>query len=92
MDARSTTVVAAVSLKLSVATAFIAARETLNPLLGQPPAHEFVEKIDEIVMSHSEVCGMHDLIVHDYGPGRQMISLHAEVPAEGIQMARECQK
>ena len=60
-----------------------AARETLNPLLGQPPAHEFVEKIDEIVMSHSEVCGMHDLIVHDYGPGRKMISLHAEVPAEG---------
>lgn len=55
----------------------------VNPLLGQPPAHEFVEKIDEIVMSHSEVCGMHDLIVHDYGPGRQMISLHAEVPAEG---------
>ena len=60
-----------------------AARETLNPLLGQPPAHEFVEKIDEIVMSHPEVCGMHDLIVHDYGPGRKMISLHAEVPAEG---------
>lgn len=62
---------------------FDAARETLNPLLGQPPAREFVEKIDEIVMSHPEVCGMHDLIVHDYGPGRQMISLHAEVPAEG---------
>ncbi len=62
---------------------FDAARETLNPLLGQPPAKEFVEKIDEIVMSHPEVCGMHDLIVHDYGPGRQMISLHAEVPAEG---------
>ena len=62
---------------------FDAARETLNPLLGQPPAHEFVEKIDEIVMSHPEVCGMHDLIVHDYGPGRKMISLHAEVPAEG---------
>lgn len=42
-----------------------------------------MEKIDEIVMSHPEVCGMHDLIVHDYGPGRQMISLHAEVPSEG---------
>ena len=62
---------------------FDAARETLNPLLGQPPAREFVEKIDEIVMTHPEVCGMHDLIVHDYGPGRQMISLHAEVPSEG---------
>ncbi len=62
---------------------FDAARETLNPLLGQPPAREFVDKIDEIVMSHPEVCGVHDLIVHDYGPGRQMISLHAELPAEG---------
>mgnify|MGYP004626345299 FL=1 len=62
---------------------FDAARETLNPLLGQPPAREFVDKIDEIVMSHPEICGMHDLIVHDYGPGRQMVSLHAEVPAEG---------
>lgn len=60
-----------------------AARETLNPLLGQPPEPEFVAQIEELVMSHSEVCGIHDLIVHDYGPGRRMISLHAEVPAEG---------
>ncbi|MDD6306389.1 MAG: cation diffusion facilitator family transporter [Clostridiales bacterium] len=60
-----------------------AAKETLNPLLGQPPEEEFVEQIDQIVMAHEEVCGIHDLIVHDYGPGRQMISLHAEVPAEG---------
>lgn len=60
-----------------------AAKETLNPLLGQPPEEEFVEEIDRIVMAHEEICGIHDLIVHDYGPGRQMISLHAEVPAEG---------
>lgn len=60
-----------------------AARETLNPLLGQPPEEEFVQQIDQIVMAHDEICGIHDLIVHDYGPGRQMISLHAEVPAEG---------
>lgn len=60
-----------------------AARETLNPLLGQPPEKEFVAQIEELVMSHPEVCGIHDLIVHDYGPGRQMISLHAEVPADG---------
>lgn len=60
-----------------------AAKETLNPLLGQPPEEEFVEQINQIVMAHEEVCGIHDLIVHDYGPGRQMISLHAEVPAEG---------
>lgn len=60
-----------------------AAKETLNPLLGQPPEEEFVEEIKRIVMAHEEICGIHDLIVHDYGPGRQMISLHAEVPAEG---------
>ncbi len=60
-----------------------AARDTLNPLLGQPPAPEFVEQIKTLVMAHPEVLGIHDLIVHDYGPGRQMISLHAEVPAEG---------
>ncbi|MCD8323833.1 MAG: cation diffusion facilitator family transporter [Clostridiales bacterium] len=60
-----------------------AARDTLNPLLGQPPEPEFVEKIKTLVMAHSEVLGIHDLIVHDYGPGRQMISLHAEVQAEG---------
>lgn len=60
-----------------------AARDTLNPLLGQPPEEEFVSRIHEIVMSHPGICGIHDLIVHDYGPGRQMISLHAEVPAEG---------
>lgn len=60
-----------------------AARDTLNPLLGQPPEDEFVEQIEELVMKHQEVRGIHDLIVHDYGPGRLMISLHAEVPAEG---------
>lgn len=60
-----------------------AARETINPLLGQPPEREFVDQIEKLVMSHEEICGIHDLIVHDYGPGRRMISLHAEVPAEG---------
>lgn len=59
-----------------------AARETLNPLLGQPPEEEFVQKIADITMSEENILGMHDLIVHDYGPGRVMISLHAEVPAE----------
>lgn len=60
-----------------------AAKETLDPLLGQPPEEEFVKQIEDIVMSHEEISGIHDLIVHDYGPGRRMISLHAEVPAEG---------
>lgn len=60
-----------------------AAKETISPLLGQPPAREFVEKIERIVMEQDGVIGVHDLVVHDYGPGRRMISLHAEVPADG---------
>ena len=59
-----------------------AAKETINPLLGVPPTEEFVDEIGETVMSHKGVLGFHDLIVHDYGPGRRMISLHAEVPAD----------
>lgn len=59
------------------------AKDTISPLLGQPPAPEFVQKIQNIVMRHEKIIGIHDLIVHDYGPGRLMISLHAEVPADG---------
>lgn len=55
------------------------AKETLGPLLGGPPEKELVEKIEEIVMSYDKVAGVHDLIVHDYGPGRVVVSLHAEV-------------
>lgn len=62
---------------------FNAARDTINPLLGQPPAKEFVEQIQQIVLNTDGVLGMHDLIVHDYGPGRVIISLHAEVSAAG---------
>lgn len=58
-----------------------AAKDTISPLLGQPPAPEFVQEIHDLVMAHPDVCGIHDLVVHDYGPGRCMISLHAEVPA-----------
>ena len=59
-----------------------AAKETLGPLLGQPPEAEFVKQVEKIVMSYEPVFGIHDMVVHDYGPGRLMISLHAEVPAE----------
>ena len=62
---------------------FNAARDTINPLLGTPPTHEFVEEIRDLVMAHPAIIGIHDLIVHDYGPGRVMISLHAEVSAAG---------
>ena len=60
-----------------------AAKETISPLLGQPPKPEFVEQIKDLVMSHEEILGIHDMIVHDYGPGRIMTSLHAEVDAKG---------
>lgn len=61
-----------------------AAKDTLNPLLGQAPEKEFVDAIEKKVLEFNEnIIGVHDLIVHDYGPGRRIISLHAEVPAEG---------
>lgn len=59
-----------------------AARETMSPLLGGKPEPEFVQRIQDIVMQHEKIAGFHDLIVHDYGPGRLMISLHAEVPGD----------
>lgn len=59
------------------------ARDTLSPLLGQAPDPELVRKIEDIVMARDEIIGMHDLVVHDYGPGRLMISLHAEVDGRG---------
>lgn len=60
-----------------------AAKETISPLLGHSPDPEFVHQIEEIVLSYEDVLGIHDMIVHDYGPGRVMVSLHAEVPASG---------
>lgn len=64
-------------------TGIQAAKETISPLLGQPPEKAFVEKIEQIVLSGKGIIGVHDLVVHDYGPGRVMVSLHAEVPADG---------
>lgn len=61
-------------------TGFEAAKDTIAPLLGSAPSVEFVNQIEEELMKHKPIVGMHDLIVHDYGPGRVMISLHAEVP------------
>ncbi len=56
-----------------------AAKETIQPLLGQAPDPELVNKIKERVIKEEKILGVHDLNVHDYGPGRRMISLHAEV-------------
>ena len=57
-----------------------AAKDTLNPLLGQSPDPELVRDIERTVLAHHQVVGIHDMIIHDYGPGRSMMSLHAEVP------------
>ena len=57
--------------------------EVISPLLGEAPSEEFIKSVEKIVMSYDEIVGIHDLIVHDYGPGRLMITLHAEVPADG---------
>lgn len=58
-----------------------AAKETVDPLLGKAPDPELVAQIGQLVMSNEVVIGMHDLVIHDYGPGRMMLSLHVEVPA-----------
>lgn len=62
---------------------YSAAKDTLAPLLGTAPDPEFVERVNEIVMAHPEVIGIHDLVVHDYGPGRKMVTLHTEVDGKG---------
>ena len=60
---------------------FGAAKDTISPLLGQKPDEKLVENINDIVSANPAVLGVHDLIVHDYGPGRLIVSLHAEVSA-----------
>ncbi len=60
---------------------FTTARDSLSPLLGQAPDKEFVASIQPAAMAHLEILGIQDLIVHDYGPGRRIISFHAEVPS-----------
>ena len=72
---------AAVSL-LILWTGLHSARETINPLLGKAPDPEFVRRVKEIVADCPEILDMHDLMVHDYGAGHVMLSLHAEVRAD----------
>lgn len=61
---------------------FSVIRETVSPLLGQAPDEQLVQNIEQTVMSYEGVVGIHDMMVHDYGPGRVFVSLHAEVPAD----------
>lgn len=58
------------------------AKGTLDLLLGEAPDPEFVKQIQQEVLSYPEIIGVHDLIVHNYGPGHSVISLHAEVPCD----------
>ena len=61
---------------------FEAANDTLKPLLGQAPDPEFVKALEDSVLEDNKIKGIHDLHIHDYGPGRVVVSLHAEIPAE----------
>ena len=63
-------------------TGWEAAKDTLDPLLGRPMDRSLSEDIDKLVVSHPNILGIHDLVYHDYGPGRAMMSFHAEVPAD----------
>ena len=63
------------------------AKDTISPLLGQQADEEMVDKITELVLSHEKVLGLHDLLVHDYGPGRCYASAHVELSADEDPMA-----
>ena len=57
-------------------------KDTLNPLLGEAPDPELVEAIKSKVTSYDNIMGTHDLIIHNYGPGKCMCSIHAEIPGD----------
>ncbi len=59
---------------------YSSAKNTLNDILGTPPDKELINDIEDTIMSFKEFIGIHDLIIHNYGPGRQFASVHVEVP------------
>ena len=61
---------------------FQAVKDTLDPLLGRPASPELTEAITALVMAQEEVTGIHELVVHEYGPGHLFATIHAEVPAD----------
>lgn len=63
-------------------TGLKAAKETIDLLVGECPDKDIVNKIKEFVKNYPEVVGIHDVMVHDYGPGRQIVSFHAEVSSK----------
>ncbi len=56
--------------------------DALGPLLGQPADKEIVDKIEELILAGKGIVGVHDLVVHNYGPGRVFASAHAEIPSD----------
>lgn len=58
------------------------AKETLDEILGKPPKKELIEDLENTILSFKEFIGIHDLIIHNYGPGRQFASVHVEVPQD----------
>lgn len=67
---------------LIIKSGWDAAKDTINPLLGEPPSKEFVDDVVKTVNSYDGVLGVHDIIIHNYGPTRIFMSLHVEVPAD----------
>lgn len=61
---------------------FTLARETLSPLLGEAVDNELAEKIKSIALSYEGIIGVHDILVHNYGPNKSIASLHVEVPSD----------
>ncbi len=71
-------------------TGIKASKETIDLLLGSPPDPAFIEEIYAFVKNYPEVVGIHDVMVHDYGPGRQIVSFHAETPSDyDVNLAHE---
>ncbi|MGN1059414.1 MAG: cation diffusion facilitator family transporter, partial [Clostridia bacterium] len=64
-------------------TGYGIARDTITILLGAPPDPAVAERICDMILQQEGIDGVHDLIIHDYGPGRRMASVHAEVPVDG---------
>ena len=80
VDVMTTTEIIVAVLLLK--TGYEGGKETLGQLLGQRPSTELAEKVRQIVLSYPEILAIHDLVIHDYGPGRCHVSLHAEVDGE----------
>ena len=56
-------------------------KETVAPLIGTPPSANTIKDIEDRILSYNNIVGVHDLIVHDYGPGKRFVTAHAEIPS-----------